>query len=126
MYLTYNDYVTMGGQLSSAAYTRYELLARKQIDAATFGRLQDLLTQSDTVKGLMFELINVGTQYISAVTGGSVKKSESVGDYSVSYADGCVSDNDSFDAAAADLIDTYLSGEKTSDGVPLLYCGVVR
>lgn len=126
MYLTYNDYVTMGGQLSSAAYTRFELMSRKQIDAATFGRLTDLQTQSDTVEGLMFELVNINEQHVSAVSGGDVKKSESVGDYSVSYAGSCVSDSASLNAAVADLIDTYLSGETTSDGVPLLYCGVVK
>ena len=114
MYLTYDEYAEMGGTLNKAAFSRLELKARKLIDQRTFGRLKGLAEQSEVVKKLVFELMDVEEKEQNGVL-----QSVSNDGYSETYA---VANNEQKSAC---LIVAYLSQEKTADGTPLLYCGVM-
>ena len=114
MYLTYDEYAEMGGTLNEAAFSRLELKARKLIDQRTFGRLKGLAEQSEVVKKLVFELMVVEEKEQNGVL-----QSVSNDGYSETYA---VANNEQKSVC---LIAAYLSQEKTADGTPLLYCGVM-
>ena len=114
MYLTFNEYTELGGTLNKAAFSRLELKARKLIDQRTFGRLKGLAEQSEVVKKLVFELMIVEEKEQNGVL-----QSVSNDGYSETYA---VANNEQKSAC---LIAAYLSQEKTADGTPLLYCGVM-
>lgn len=113
MYLTFNEYVKMGGSLDEAAFYRLEFKARKLIDRLTFGRLMGLPEQPETVKKLMFELIDAEQDEKNGVL-----QSVSNDGYSETYA------TEGAGQKSVSLIETYLSTEKTEDGTPLLYRGV--
>lgn len=118
MYLTYAEYTGMGGTITEAAYARFEFKARKNIDYYTFNRLANLTEQSESVKMCMYELIGI-VQQTSSIT--SAVSSEHIGDYSVSYASNSA---DIVQSELSGVIESYLAGKKTADGVPLLYMGV--
>lgn len=114
MYLNYDEYVRMGGTLNEAAFSRLEFKARKLIDQHTFGRLMGLTEQSEVVKKLVFELMVVEEKEQNGVL-----QSVSNDGYSETYA---VANNEQKSTC---LIAAYLSQEKTADGTPLLYRGVM-
>ena len=114
MYLTYDEYTEMGGTLSTAAFSRLEFKARKLIDQRTFGRLKGLVQQPEAVKKLVFELMVVEEKEQNGVL-----QSVSNDGYSETYA---VVNNEQKSTC---LIAAYLAQEKTADGTPLLYCGVI-
>lgn len=118
MYLTYAEYAGMGGTITEAAYTRFEFITRKTIDYHTFNRLASLTEQSEAVKMCMFELIGA-IQQTDKIT--SAVSSERIGDYSVSYAS---NSTEIVQGELSSVIESYLAGEKTADGIPLLYMGV--
>ena len=116
-YLSFDEYTDMGGTLTAAAFNRYEFMAEKEIDRATFSRIKTLAAVPQTVKMLTYELIQIDAKADVSedrVTG------ESVGGWSKSYAD---IQSDGYSKAKAEMIISYLSGEVDSDGVPLLYRG---
>lgn len=112
MYLTFTEYQDMGGKLEQTAFTSLELKSRKLIDKYTMNRLINLETQSEAVKGLMFELINSGSL-------DSDLKSESVDGWNRVYLD-----KTEQKTALNDLIEQYLVNETLEDGTPYLYRGV--
>lgn len=118
MYQDYAAYTAMGGTLSEAAFTRLEYRAERQIHARTFGRITEsyAAAKSTLLAELTFELIGLLSRSEAA---GSLK-SESVGDLSVTYADGSEADG-----CTDALISSYLAGEKTAEGIPLLFRGVI-
>ena len=60
MYLTYDDYIQMGGEkLEETAFENLEFEARSQVDWWTFGRLQKMETLPEAVKRCMFKLITL-------------------------------------------------------------------
>ena len=60
MYLTYEEYIQMGGEaLEDTAYENLEFEARTQIDWWTFGRLKNEEEQPETVKRCMYKLIEL-------------------------------------------------------------------
>lgn len=114
MHLTFDEYREMGGSLDETAFSRLEFRARKIIDQHTFGRLMGLTAQSDAVKRLMFELMTVEQKEENGIL-----QSVSNDGYSETYA---VVDNEQKSVC---LIAAYLAQEKTADGTPLLYRGVM-
>lgn len=114
MYLSYDEYTEMGGTLAVAAFSRFEFRARAIIDQHTFGRLKGLAEQPEAVKKLMFELMAEEDKEQNGVI-----QSVSNDGYSETYA---VADNEQ---RAVVLIAAYLAQEKTADGTPLLYRGVM-
>lgn len=60
MYLTYEEYIQMGGEaLEDTAFENLEFEARTQIDWWTFGRLKNEAEQSEAVKRCMYKLIEL-------------------------------------------------------------------
>lgn len=60
MYLTYEEYIQMGGEaLEDTAYENLEFEARTQIDWWTFGRLKNETVQQEAVKRCMYKLIEL-------------------------------------------------------------------
>lgn len=121
MYLAFEDYQDMGGALPSAEFARAEFAARKQVDAATFGRVRDDDPQREAVRMLVFELVERG---LTGSLSGADMTSASNGGVSVSYAPAYAGAQDRR-AEAARLIASYLSEEADGEGVPLLYAGNV-
>lgn len=87
MYLTYEEYKAYGGEIPQIAFVKYERQARNTINYYTFGRIKEPV--SETVKECMVELMDFEYEVDKARDEGSKAiKSETVGDHTVSYADG--------------------------------------
>lgn len=115
MYLTYQEYKNMEGELSESTFNILEFEARKKIDRLTFGRLKNLSEQKEEVKQCIFRIISIMEVHRSDIT------SESVDGYSITY-----KDNKGTEESIKGLIKDYLSDLKTESGVPYLYIGETR
>lgn len=116
-YLTYTEYVNLGGTLKQMPFNIAEYKARKQIDEATFGRLINLESQNQDVKMCMYELINEASKDEKQGT----KSSESIDGYSVTYNS---ADTKEQQKKYNNIIREYLIEDTLEDGTPYLYCGV--
>ena len=87
MYLSFQDYQSMGGKLSEPLFVRAEMMARMKIDSLTFNRLHNLEPENPTwekVRFLVFELIERG--YLGKLDGKDTQ-SESNSKVSVTWKD---------------------------------------
>lgn len=124
MYLSYAEYQGFGGTMDSASFERLEFMARKKVDAETFGRIADGLATSEAVKRLMFELIGlIHNCDATSESYAAEPTSESNDGYSVSFGDGSLVTTVYVEEKTSELIRDYLADEAASDGTPLLYCG---
>lgn len=117
MYLTYADYLALGGTLDEKPFERFEFKAEKYINAATFNRIKDEAEIREAVKMLAFELVELLDK--TDETKGLIT-SESNDGYSVSYA---ISSQAGTESTVQNLIYQYLIDE-LKDGVSVLYRGV--
>lgn len=135
MYLTYDEYINMGGaEIEEAAFQQIEFEARSIIDWWTFNRLQKEETYPEAVKRCIFRLIQLINDKQKAMivdsqsSDGSIKAgiaSESNDGVSTSY--NTLSAKDAVDALQKETESTirmYLTGVKNSLGYLLLYRGV--
>lgn len=118
-YLTYEEYVSLGGTLQEMPFNILEFKSRKQIDNLTFNRLINLEEQKQEVKMCIYDLINTINQYSNTEQG--IKSSESIDGYSVSYK---TADTNELNKIYGKVIRDYLGESKLDDGTPYLYCGV--
>lgn len=116
-YLTYNEYIGLGGTLEQTPFNLLEFEARKIIDTETQNRLVNLETQIEEVKRCVFALINE----LKNQENEKNISSESVGSYSVSYNNATSQDKM---RNIHTIVFTYLVNCITPDGVPYLYRGV--
>ena len=58
-YLTYDEYIVLGGTLDQTPFNLLEYDVRKEIDKQTLGRLVNLEEQREEVKMCVWELINL-------------------------------------------------------------------
>ena len=116
-YLRFDEYKALGGNLKETPFNLLELRARKIIDKYTLGRLIELETQKDEVKGCVMALINEVYNY--NMTGG--KSSESVGSYSVSFNRPVTKEQKQIYSG---IVEDYLVICKLKDGTPYMYVGV--
>lgn len=115
-YLTYEEYVELGGNLQEMPFNILEFKARKKIDEFTFNRLVNLKKQKQEVKMCVYELMNTINEQET-----KGKSSESIDGYSVSYANTSAREiNNQYN----NVIRTYLIDCKLEDGTPYMYCGV--
>ena len=85
-YLTYDEYIELGGTLEETPFNILEFEARKQIDLRTQNRLKNEETQSQDVKLCVFHLIEKINSYASTTGNASGNiSSESIDGYSISY-----------------------------------------
>lgn len=118
MYLTYEEYKTRGGTLEDAAFSRFAFGAEQTIRRVTFGRVDGMQKVPESVKWLVFELVELAA---GAAESTARVTSETVGAWSKSYE---VVTEEERQAKANALIRNYLAAETDDNGVPLLYLGV--
>lgn len=135
MYLTYDEYIDMGGaEIEETAFKQIEFEARSVVDWWTFNRLQKEETYPEAVKRCIFRLIQLINDRQKAMvvdsqsSDGAVKAgiaSESNDGVSTSY--NTLSAKDATDTLQKEIeatIKMYLTGVKNSLGYLLLYRGV--
>jgi hypothetical protein len=121
-YLTYEEYVELGGTSSEQAFPLLEFRARKRIDRMTFSRVQGMEEVPEAVKLCMLSLIGIDSKAgIEAQVENPVVTSFNNDGYSESYGK-ALSAADA-DAQMSASIRSMLWGETNDEGVPLLYRG---
>ena len=123
-YLTYSEYVELGGTLEETPFNILELEAQKNIDRYTFGRLQDLDEQINEVKVCDFKLIELLNTYSFYDNQNKSISSESTDGYSISYSQATENVSKAKINEIKAIIKTYLAECKLEDGIPYLYVGV--
>ena len=138
MYLTYAEYVNMGGTEEETAFNNLEFEAESLINWYTFNRLKNEDSYPEEVKRLMYYIINLLVTTRNAMnisSSGSASnpqelnniKSQSNDGVSISYQ--TLSANDLIDKnkqAIEEAVDRYLQGVINSLGQKLLYRGLYK
>lgn len=132
MYLTYEEYLSMGGTLEEIHFTNLEFQAEAQINYATFSRLKKDKTIPTEVKRLMLYLINLMEKKEAAFSlgkgesgSGTYITSQSNDGVSISY--NGIAPSDLIELCKADFsnaIRNYLDGVTNEAGHKLLYRGL--
>ena len=121
-YLTYQEYLALGGTLDEMPFNLLEFNARKKIDERTFGRLVDKGQEYKEVKLCIYNMIITLNSYSSYDTQNKAISSENTDGYSISYGTPQKSVTEAKNSELEDIIDTYLSNLIVDD-VPVLYRG---
>lgn len=121
-YLTYQEYLALGGTLEEMPFNLLEFNARKKIDERTFGRLVDKGQEYKEVKLCIYNMIITLNSYSSYDTQNKAISSESTDGYSISYGTPQKSTTEAKNSELEDVIDTYLT-DLVVDGVKILYRG---
>ena len=121
-YLTYSQYIAMGGEGDLAAFAQREFRARKIVDEWTAMRVSRMACVPEAVRRLMFDLIKFdeGTGGASAAPTGAIASMSNDG-YSVTFAEPVTISVQQKTQGV--LVSQYLTGETDDNGVPLLYRG---
>jgi hypothetical protein len=121
-YLTYEEYISIGGTLEMTAFDRNIDRAFGKIDNATFGRLEKMTETPRQVKACCRGLVEYLANNVSGKT--LTSKSQSAGGVSESesYANKSAED---IESEIANIIFDYLGSVKTDNGTPLLYRGAM-
>lgn len=123
-YLTYEEYINIGGTLDLTAFHRNIDRACAIVDSHTQNRLQGVLEASTKVKACVRDLAEYLASNVSsgkAVT----SKSQSAGGVSESesYA---TKTTDDINGEMLNIVYDYLATEKDDCGTPLMYRGAMR
>lgn len=123
-YLTYDEYISMGGELNETAFLRNIDRACRFVDMHTQSRLQSVLEVSQMAKACVRDLV----EYLAnnASSGKAVtSKSQSAGGVSESesYA---TKNNDEINCEMINIVYDYLATETDDRGTPLMYRGAMR
>ncbi|MDO4866158.1 MAG: hypothetical protein Q4C10_06335 [Clostridia bacterium] len=125
MYLTYEEYVAMGGTLPEAEYALAEFRARKRLDYLTAGRIQGMAEVPDAVKQCVLSIVKAeGVLATDAQADAPPVAAFTSDGYSETYADPAQRAK-ALEAALNSEIARLLWDEKDDGGVPLL-CRRVR
>lgn len=126
-YLTYAEYIELGGTLEEVPFNELEFECRKIIDSRTQNRLHSVTDIPDEVKMCEFKMINSIVSYNAAKKQAqNGVKSENIDGYSVTY----LTSNEIQQlittqiADMQELVSTYLFGVIVNNE-HILYCGVV-
>lgn len=132
MYLSYDEYTSMGGTLDTAAFTLLSIEAESLINYVTFDRLVNDETVPDRVKQAMFALIDLADKKQQAMVLG--KSNDSAGANITSQSNDGVSVTYSAMSASTmfatcktemqSVAKLYLSGVKNQAGRLVLYRGL--
>ena len=121
-YLTYQEYLALGGTLDEMPFNLLEFNARKRIDKRTFGRLVDKGQEYKEVKLCVYNMITTLNSYSSYDTQNKAISSESTEGYSISYGTPQKSTTEAKNSELEDVINSYLANV-VIDNVPVLYRG---
>ena len=121
-YLTYEEYIEIGGVLEMTAFNRNIDRAFGKVDNATFGRLEKMTETPRQVKACCRELVEYLANNVEQ--GNVSSKSQSAGGVSesVSYTNKTAED---IENECANIIFDFLGSVKTDKGTPLLYRGAM-
>ena len=133
MYLTYEEYLDMGGTLEETAFTNYEIEAEILIDWYTFNRLHGEAVIPERVKQCMLKLISLADMKANSFvlgrevngSGNAAVASQSNDGVSISY--NTISAAQAYELVKSEsvqLIKQYLNGVVNSAGRKLLYRGI--
>lgn len=132
MYLSYTEYVEMGGTLDTAAFALLSIEAESLINYVTFDRLVNDETVPDRVKQAMFALIDLADKKQQAMvlgksndSAGANITSQSNDGVSVTYS--AMSASTMFATCKSEMQSVaklYLSGVKNQAGRLVLYRGL--
>lgn len=117
-YLTYDEYVELGGNLQKMPFNILELSARKNIDERTLNRLKNATEIPLEVKVCVYNLIKLLNGY-ETLEDGNIS-SESTDGYSVTYKQ---VDKKSREQEIINSIENDLYGVMVNN-IPILYLGV--
>ena len=115
MYITYEEYKTMGGKLDETAFSIYGYEAEMKIKSATFDRINK---PSDAVKHCMVRITDIISN--ADITNAKISSFSHDG---LSQTFSQLSSED-YKKEVNKIIRTYLINETSDDGTPLMYCGV--
>ena len=121
-YLTYQEYLALGGTLDEMPFNLLEFNARKKIDERTFGRLIDKGQEYKEVKLCVYNMITTLNSYSSYDTQNKAISSESTDGYSISYGTPQKSTTEAKNSELEDVINSCLANV-IIDNVPVLYRG---
>ena len=113
MYITFNQYQSLGGKLEQPEFIRQEFAARKEIDLQTFNRLENINPVPEELKMCALELIERG---VCGSLDGEDFTNQSSGKVSVT--------KEVRKGRASEIIRRYLSGI-TVNNIPVFYSGNV-
>ena len=126
-YLTYEEYMTLGGTISKMPFNILEFETRNRINNRTQNRIKYMVSKPDEVKLCVNAMINTLVQYVVDSSKGINKNvaSESIDGYSVSFITGSQVQEaiKSKKSELEDIMQTYLGDIRTSDNIPVLYLG---
>ena len=133
MYLTYEEYLNMGGTLDETAFDNYLIDAEMLIDWYTFNRLENETVIPEKVKKCVYKLITLADMKSKAFVlgrevngdGNASVASQSNDGVSISY--NTISASQALDLIKSDaenIIKQYLNGVVNSLGRKLLYRGI--
>lgn len=122
IYLTYEEYVEIGGVLELTAFNRNIDRTCGIVKNATFGRIDTMTETPREVRACCRELVEYLADNVSGKT--ITSKSQSAGGVSESesYANKTTED---IENDCANIIFDYLGSVKTENGTPLLYRGAM-
>lgn len=123
-YLTYEEYIEIGGTLDLTAFNRNIDRACGFVDLHTKSRLQGVLAVSQRAKACVRDLVECLANNLSgakAVT----SKSQSAGGVSESESYSTKT-TDEINAAMLNIVYDYLATETDDNGTPLMYRGAMR
>lgn len=123
-YLTYDEYVELGGTLDETPFNILELEAQKNIDKYTLGKLQNLDEQINEVKICEFKLVGLLNTYNSYESRDKSISSENIDGYSISYSQGIESVSKAKVNEIKAIVKEFLAECRLEDGTPYLYVGV--
>ena len=121
-YLTYQEYLALGGTLDEMPFNLLEYNARKKIDERTFERLVDMEQEYQEVKLCVYNMITTLNSYSSYDAQSKAISSESTDGYSISYGTPQKSITEAKNSELEDIMNSYLANI-VIDNVPVLYRG---
>ena len=126
-YLTYEEFMTLGGTISKMPFNILEFETRNRINNRTQNRINNMKDKPQEVKLCVNAMINTLVQYVVDNSKGINKNiaSESIDGYSVSFITGSQVQEaiKSKKSELEDIMQTYLGDIRTSDNIPVLYLG---
>jgi hypothetical protein len=133
MYLTYEEYMNMGGTLDQSAFNDFEFEAEAQIDWFTFNRLHNQKTYPEAVSRCVYALIKLCALKANAMNLGDTGDESSSGTISSQSNDGVsvsynvLSASEAFKLCSDEVGNTikrYLQGVTNELGRKILYRGL--
>ena len=123
-YMTFEQYIALGGTLPLMEFTLAEVKARARIDAMTQGRVANMAEVPLQVQVAMMEIMTVDGAFSAAAQAAApVAASFTTDGYSETYGS-AESRTAAIERQLTTSIETLLNGITDDDGVPLLFAGV--